>query len=202
MAQLDFWFSYGSTYTYLSVMRIEMLAAEQEVEIVWRPFSLGTILQELGYQQGPFRANPSKLAYMWRDLERRATYRGLDYNRPPDYPIERPELLATRVGLMAAVEGWCAEYSKALYRANFVDGKTLGLKENVNGALVSIERDPETVIAAARRDEVENDLERANEEAKAFGIFGSPSFVTDGELFWGDDRLEDAINWCTGRLTL
>ena len=99
---------------------------------------------------------------------------------------------------MAAAEGWCAEYSKAIYRANFVDGKTLGLEENVNGALVSIGRNSETVIAAARRDEVEKDLERANEEAEAVGIFGSPSFVTDGELFWGDDRLEDAISWSAG----
>ena len=156
MAQLDFWFSYGSTYTYLSVMRIERVTAEQKVGIVWRPFSLLTIVEELGFPQGPFRANPPKLAYMWRDLERRAAFHGLDYNRPPDYPIERPELLATRVGLVAAAEGWCDEYSRALYRANFVDGKTLGLEENVNGALVSIGRDPETVIAAARRDEVEN----------------------------------------------
>ena len=202
MAKLDFWLSYNSTYSYLSVMRIEGVVAKAGVEIVWRPFSLLAIIQEVGFPQGPFRGNPSKLAYMWRDLERRAALRGLDYNRPPEYPAEKPENLATRVGVVASAEGWCAEYTETLFRANFVDGKTLGLEENVTEALESIGRDPQVVIANARSDEVEAKLAAATKEAKAAGIFGSPSFVVDGELFWGDDRLEDAVSWCTGRLKI
>ena len=76
MASMEFWFEYGSTYSYLSVARIGRMAQRAGVEVAWRPFLLTPILSALGMPKGPFLTNPAKMAYMWRDLERRAAGSG------------------------------------------------------------------------------------------------------------------------------
>ena len=114
--QLEFFFFYGSTYTYLSVMRIEQVAAEAGVNVHWRPFNVREIMIE--QNNIPFRDKPVKMRYMWRDIERRAARYGIPFRGIPTYPVD-PEYLANRVGVVAAIEGWCPEYTRPLTRRGF-----------------------------------------------------------------------------------
>ena len=102
---IDFWFSVGSTYTYLTVMRIAQKEAETGVSFNWRPFSVRKIMVEMN--NIPFSEKPVKQAYMWRDIERRAEIYGFPAKVPAPYPLEGFDM-ANKVALLAAKEGWCA----------------------------------------------------------------------------------------------
>lgn len=199
-AALEFWVGYGSTYTYLSVMRIDALATKAGVRIVWMPFNIRTLMIAKGLPAGPFIPRPDKLAYMWRDLERRAQRRGLPYARPPQYPVDSQSTV--RVAFLAAKQGWCSEFTRKVFHMNFVEGRAIGGTGNLEAALRELGRDPEQVVRQAHEPENENGLAAQTQAAIDLGIFGSPTFRVGGELFWGDDRLEDAIEWCvTGKLS-
>ena len=192
MAQLDFWVYVGSTYSYLTVMRIEGLAERAGVTVEWRPFSVRAIMLEM--DNIPFAGKPAKMAYMWRDMERRAEKHGLPCRVPAPYPLENFDL-ANRVAVLGREEGWCADYVRATYRRWFQDGEPAGESPNLENSLAEIGQDPARVIAAAEGEAIAAAYLAATEEAKGLGIFGAPSFLIDGELFWGDDRLEEALNW-------
>jgi 2-hydroxychromene-2-carboxylate isomerase len=190
---IDFWFSTGSTYTYLTVSRLQKVEAETGVRFNWRPFSVRALMRE--QNNIPFATKPIKTAYMWRDIERRAGGYGIPLRVPVPYPLQAMDL-ANAVAVLGRREGWCADYARATYRRWFQHGQEPGLEPNLSDSLREIGHDPGRVVAAAQAEEVAAALRAATAEAKALGVFGSPSFVTrDGELFWGDDRLEDAVAW-------
>jgi 2-hydroxychromene-2-carboxylate isomerase len=191
MQTLQFWFGYPSTYSYLSVARIERLASARGVVIDWQPFSLLPIFAAQGRERGPFVPYPDKLEYMWRDLERRAKLLGVEYRRPSLYPPNTK--VTTRAGLVAAREGWCVPFTKAVFKLHWVDGVNISTDENLNTAIISCGHDPARVLTDALTPEIENALALQTERAKSLKLFGAPSFVVGNELFWGDDRLEDAI---------
>jgi 2-hydroxychromene-2-carboxylate isomerase len=193
MGKLDFWFEYGSTYTYLTVARIHATATRYGIEVNWRPFLLAPIMIEQGLTQGPFRPFPKKLHYMWRDLERRAATHGLPYRKPSHYPPNT--LLTARVGILAATEGWCREFTERSFALHWTEDCPIGSDGNLSATLKALGKDAATVLVQAQSAGNKERLRSSTEEAKAIGIFGSPSFVAQGELFWGDDRLEDALAW-------
>lgn len=192
LERLDFFFFYGSTYTYLTVMRMEEAAARAGVEVRWRPFDVRQIMIE--QDNIPFRDKPVKRRYMWRDIERRATRHGIPFGRIPTYPVD-PDLLANRVGVVSAAEGWCPEYSRAIYRAWFLEDRPPGEPEGLGEILHSLGKDPDAVISRANSQEIRDKYDAETDLARDMGIFGSPTFVAGGEIFWGDDRLEDAFEW-------
>ena len=172
-------------------MRVARMADAVGVSVRWRPFRLRTITVELNSR--PI-GNPVKLRYMWRDLERRASQHGIQFNGIPPYPIDA-EALAHRVGIVAAGEGWCAEYSKAIYTEWFLEHRDPGVPGHLRPVLESLGRDSDAVMAQAESQEIQDQLKAETDIARALGIFGSPNFVVGKELFWGDDRLESAIQW-------
>jgi 2-hydroxychromene-2-carboxylate isomerase len=163
------------------------------ISLTWRPFSVRSIMIEQNNR--PFVGKPVKLAYMWRDVERRAMRHGVAFNGIPDYPND-PEELATRVALVAAKEGWCADFAKAAYACWFLENKDPAKVDNLLPLLAGLGKSPQDVVAAANGEDTRNEYRATTEAARAMGIFGSPTFVCGKELFWGDDRLEDAIDWC------
>ncbi len=198
MITIDFWYSIGSTYSYLTVMRLPAVARAENLRFRWRPFNVRHIMTEQG--NIPFKGKPAKAAYMWRDIARRAPKYGLSPRLPAPYPL--PELvLANQVAILGAQEGWVADYTRATYRRWFEDGQRPGEEPNLSGSLSDIGQDPADALAAARSQDTVAALAAATDEAMALGIFGAPSFVAGGEVFWGDDRLDDAIAWARhGRL--
>jgi 2-hydroxychromene-2-carboxylate isomerase len=192
MKPIDFWFSIGSTYTYLTVMRLGDYSDEMGVSFNWRPFNVRTIMVE--QKNIPFAGKPVKAAYMWRDIERRADRYGVPIVVPVPYPLEHLAL-ANQVALVGTREGWGADYVVETYRRWFQDGQPSGSEPNLSESLKCVGQDPDRVIALARSDEIEMALQKNTETAKDLGVFGAPTFVVDGEMFWGDDRLEDAVSW-------
>ena len=191
--QLDFFLFLGSTYTYLAVNRADEVAALHGVTLRWHPFSVRSIMIEQNNR--PFVGKPVKLAYMWRDVERRAGQYGIPFKSVPDYPND-PDELANRVAALASIEGWCQVFAKAAYAKWFLENKDPGKPEHLSDVLRELGRNPDAVVAQANR-QTTRDLYAANTDlARSKGIFGSPTFALGSEIFWGDDRLEDAIAWC------
>jgi 2-hydroxychromene-2-carboxylate isomerase len=194
-ARLEFYFFIGSTYTWLSVSRAASLAAKQGVELAWQPFSARTLMRE--QNNIPFAGKPVKLRYMWRDLERRAARLGIPFDGIPPYPIDADEL-ANRVATLAAMEGWCPEFTRATYRAWFLDKRDPGQEDVLRGILLGLGRDPDACMQTANAAAVRDAYDSRTRRARELGMFGSPTFACGSEIFWGDDRLEEALDWSRG----
>ncbi|RWE98831.1 MAG: 2-hydroxychromene-2-carboxylate isomerase [Mesorhizobium sp.] len=195
MKQLDFFYFFGSGYAYLSVMRIDRMAKQSGVAVRWRPFNVRTVMAENNIA---LRTQAAKVKYMWRDVERRTATHGVPYVRPPIWPTD-PDLLANRVAMVAAEEGWCEAYTVASFRAWYLEGMELGSRSHLEHVLAPLGQDVDDVIAKADSDRAHERLKAETDAARGYGIFGSPAFVVDGETFWGDDRLEEALAWAAGR---
>lgn len=196
---IDFFFTMGSTYTYLAATRLHDVARNSGIAFRWRPFHLLTILNDMKHV--PFADKPAKMNYMWRDIERRAGMHGIPIKVPAPYPAKQSGF-ANQVALLGMQEGWGEAYVREAYRQWFQLGHETGSEPNVSNSLRAIGQDSSRVLARAASDEVKQALAAETDRAKALGIFGSPTFVVGGsELFWGDDRLEDAISWAkSGRV--
>lgn len=199
MAQpVDFWVSIGSTYSCLSVMRLAGVARAAGVAVTWRPFDVRRIM--LAQDNIPFRDKPVKAAYMWRDIERRAQRYGLALRLPAPYPLAELTF-ANQVALVGCAEGWGEDYIREAYRLWFVEGLEPGKEPALSQAISAAGQDPARVLEDARRPETAARLEAETDHAMALGVFGAPSFVVGAEVFWGDDRMEDAMDWAReGRL--
>ena len=195
---IDFWISIGSTYSWLSVMRIDEVAQATGINFRWRPFSVRSIMIE--QNNVPFRGKPVKMDYMWRDIERRAQLYNLPARLPAPYPLSEFDL-ANKVAIVGEGQDWGKAYIQAAYRRWFQNGEEAGLEPNLSESLREAGQHPEAIIEQARSQPIGRRYEQATREAKSLGVFGSPTFVVNGEVFWGDDRLEDAIDWLrNGRL--
>ncbi|MCL4774731.1 MAG: DsbA family protein [Burkholderiaceae bacterium] len=191
-ASLEFFFFIGSTYSYLSVSRAAALAETQGVALIWRPFSVRTLMRE--QNNSPFVGKPLKLRYMWRDIERRAARFGIAFAGIPPYPID-PDEIANRVATLAALEGWCPAFTRAAYDAWFLRHQDPGSAQALHAILTGLGKDADDCIAKADSSEVRDAYLSQTARARELGIFGSPTFVHGTEIFWGDDRLEDAFAW-------
>jgi 2-hydroxychromene-2-carboxylate isomerase len=191
---LEFWFDFASTYSYPAAMRIGPLAGQAGVDVRFRPFLLGPIFKAQGWTTSPFNLYPAKGRNMWRDLERLCTELALPFRRP--HPFPQNSLLAARVALAGVDGGWDRDFCLAIFRAEFGVGRPIDDVEILGEILQGLRIDAKLALEAARSDETKARLRAQTEEARQRGLFGAPSFTTaDGELFWGNDRLERAIRW-------
>ena len=191
---LDFWFEFASTYSYPAAARIEDVARRAGVRVAWRPFLLGPIFGSQGWKDSPFNIYPVKGRYMWRDLERICARLELPFRHPTQFP--RSGLLAARVACLGAGEQWLPAFVRGIYRANFAEDRDIAQPETVAAVLSALGQPAADILARAQTTENKDRLRAQTDEAIGLGIFGAPSFVVGGELFWGNDRLEDAIAWC------
>jgi 2-hydroxychromene-2-carboxylate isomerase len=191
---LEFWFEFGSTYSYLSAVRIE---DAEGVQVSWRPFLLGPIFEEQGWNDSPFNVYPAKGRYMWRDMERLCAKYGIPFARPSRFP--RDGLLAARVACLASakLEPWLPEFVRAVFRANFAEDREIGDAVEIRSILDELGQPGAKLVEQAQTPENKQRLREHTQRTIELGIFGAPSFVVEGELFWGNDRLEDALAWHT-----
>jgi 2-hydroxychromene-2-carboxylate isomerase len=189
-----FWFDFASTYSYLSAMRIEGEAAARGVTVTWQPFLLGPIFAAQGWTTSPFNLFPAKGRNMWRDMERRCSALGLPLLRPDPFP--QNSLRAARIGLAAIDHDRAAgiAFCQAVFRLAFAEGQDIAEPDTLAIALTRVGL-PAALAGAADQPEIKLELRARGDKASALGIYGAPSFIVGDELFWGDDRLEDALDW-------
>jgi 2-hydroxychromene-2-carboxylate isomerase len=194
MRRLEFWYDFASTYSYLSATRIEALAAAGPVEVIWRPFLLGPIFRAQGWETSPFKLYPAKGRYMIRDVARRAAARGKDFHMPLHWPAS--SVKAARMALVGAREGWIAAFTRAVFEAEFEAGRDIADDAALGNVCGRLGLDFARLSSLVAGGDIKSALKAQTDRAQALGIFGAPSFVAeDGEVFWGDDRLEQALAW-------
>jgi 2-hydroxychromene-2-carboxylate isomerase len=200
-ASVELWFEFGSTYSYLSAARIEDVAAAAGVPVLWEPFLLGPIFAEQGWDDSPFNVYPAKGRYMWRDMERLCAKYRIPFTRPSHFP--RNGLLAARIACLAKAtsEHWLPEFARAVFRANFAEDRDIGDAAEIRSILDSLGQPGVQLVEQAQAPENKLRLREQTRRAKVLGIFGAPNFVVGAELFWGNDRLEDALVWAGSRMS-
>jgi len=190
---IDFYFSIGSTYTYLSVTRMLDVEKKHQVKFNWLPFSVRSIMKEMNNIPFP-KEKMNKVNYMWRDIERRAEGYGFFAKTPVPYPLTEFDL-ANKLAILGLKEGWGVDYIRLTYKRWFQEGKEPATEPNISEIFKEIKIDKEKAIIDANSSEIEKQYLKNTESARENKVFGSPSFIVNSEIFWGDDRMEDAIKW-------
>ncbi len=200
MAPVEFWFEFASTYSYPAAIAVEQAAHDRGLTVRWRPFLLAPILQAEGWKDSPFNIYPAKGAYMWRDVARICAGQGLAFRKPTQFP--RNGLLPARIACRFTGESWVPEFVRRVYAANFADDQDISSPFVIGELLTKLGQMPADILRAAQADESKNALRAQTETAIKIGLFGAPSFVVEGEIFWGGDRLEAALDWASGKRAL
>ena len=193
MADVDFFFSIGSTYTYLSVTRILDVGKKHQIKFNWKPFSVREIMKEMNNIPFP-KDKINKVNYMWRDIERRAEGYGFFAKTPVPYPLSEFDL-ANQIAILGLEKEWGINFIVQTYKKWFQEGKEPAIEPSISEVCKELGLNKEDVINEAQTDLVKNKYKQNTNLAREYKIFGSPSFVVNNELFWGDDRMEDAIKW-------
>ena len=190
---IDFWFDFASTYSYLAAARILLLDPDEAACVRWRPMLFGAILREQGHATSPFNTQPAKGRHMWRDVHRRAAGLGIEVRRPEPFP--QGSLHAARTMLVGLEEGWANAFAMAVFASEFQHGLDIGAPEVIAACVDLAGGDGAAALARGGSDEIKARLRYETAIAAAAGVFGAPTFVVGDELFWGDDRLEEALLW-------
>jgi len=190
-AEIEFWFEFASNYSYLSVMRIEDAARRCGVRILWRPFLLGPIFRALGFETSPFLLQKEKGAYVWQDMVRQCRKYGLSWRKPSTFP--RLSVLPARVALIGAEEPWIGAFCRAVMELNFALDEDIDQPERLASILIGLDLPAAEILDRAGTEPVKTLLRQQTDEARHKGIFGAPTFFVDSAMFWGNDRLDDAL---------
>ncbi len=193
MAEIEFWFEFGSNYSYLSVMRIEEVAAERGVKVRWQPFMLGPIFQSLGWNNSPFVLQKEKGEYVWKDMARQCRKYGIPWKMPTQFP--RLGVLPLRVVVTAAAKPWVGDFARQVMLLNFAHDRDINSKEAIGEILEKLGEPAADIITEAQSEPVKLRLREQTETARARKVFGAPTFFAHGEMFWGNDRLEEALDY-------
>ena len=192
MEELEFWFDFASPYSWLAAMRVEPLAAQTHRKVAYRPFLLGPVFQAIhGTSDSPFNRNAPRLSYLWLDVQREAARQGLELRRPTAFP--RTSVLAARVALLGESEPWIGAFVRGIFTANFARDEAIGEREVVARVLTEVAPDSLHLLEQASAPETKEALRARTSEAHARGVFGAPTFFLDGQLHWGNDRLNEAL---------
>ena len=193
MKNIDFYFSIGSTYTFLSVTRILDIEKKNNIKFNWKPFSVRAIMKEMNNIPFP-KDKKNKVDYMWRDIERRAKSFGFFAKTPVPYPLSEFDL-ANQIAILGLEEGWGIDYVRLTYKKWFQEGKEPAIDPSISEVFDELKLNKNEIIAAAKDQIIQNKYLSNTDSARNNKIFGSPTFVVNSEIFWGDDRMEDAIAW-------
>ena len=193
MKNINFYFSIGSTYTYLSVTRILEVEKKNQIKFNWKPFSVRAIMKEMNNIPFP-RDKINKVNYMWRDIERRSEQYGFFAKTPVPYPLSEFDL-ANQIAILGLENNWGIDYIRMTYKKWFQEGKEPAIEPSISEICKELKLEKDKVLLEAKSEKIEKKYLLNTENARKNKIFGSPSFIVNNEIFWGDDRMEDAINW-------
>ena len=193
MSNIDFYFSIGSTYTYLTVTRILDVENKYQVKFNWKPFSVRAIMKEMNNIPFP-KEKMNKVNYMWRDIERRAEGYGFFAKTPVPYPLSEFDL-ANQIAILGLEKDWGIDYIRLTYKKWFQEGKEPAIEPSISEVCNELKLNKDEISSEALKKEIQDKYEANTNSARENKIFGSPSFIVKKEVFWGDDRMEDAIKW-------
>jgi 2-hydroxychromene-2-carboxylate isomerase len=194
--EIELWFEFGSNYSYLSVMRIEDAARRCGVSIAWKPFLLGPIFRALGMETSPFVLQKEKGAYVWQDMARQCRKYGLRWTQPSVFP--RLGVLPLRIALIGVDQPWIGAFCRRVMELNFALDQDINGPDRLVPILKELGLPPSDILNAAQAEPTKARLRQQTEEARARGIFGAPTFFVGKEMFWGNDRLDDALLFASG----
>lgn len=194
---LHFYFDYSSPYGYLASERIEGIAGKHDRQVVWHPILLGAVFKVTG--QAPLTEAPLKGDYSVMDFHRSAREIGIDYVQPEPFPIA--SIAVSRASLWIrdnsdnAIASKLADFIHSVFRAFYVQGRDITDSAIIQDIANSLEIDPQTLSEGIGNQSIKDALRSEVSEAIDKGVFGSPMFIVDEELFWGHDRLEQLDRW-------
>lgn len=191
---LDFWFDFSSVYSFLAAMRIAPQADAAGVQVRWKPFLLGPLFAKQGMNDSPFNLFPVKGQHMIRDVKRTADEIGVGFQWPDAFP--QSSVLASRVALAGLTDDWGHDFSRAVFLAEYAENRVISDQGVIADILTKLNVPVDATFARAQGDDIKAELRDLTADADKRGFFGAPTFTTaDGELFWGNDRLEQALRW-------
>jgi 2-hydroxychromene-2-carboxylate isomerase len=187
MTRLEFFFDYGSPYSYLADSQLPGLLARTGTELVCRPMLLGGVFKATGNRSPAFEPVESKRHYGGVELRRWVEHYGVPFRRNPHFPIDTLRLMRTCVAAQRA--GVFEAFHRCVYPAFWAEGRNLGDPAVIAALLAETGLEAEALLAAAALPEVKEELRATTEEAVGRGVFGAPSFFVGEEMFFGADRL-------------
>lgn len=194
---LDYYFDLSSSYSYIGTMRIEALCQAAGVELSWKPFLLGGVFKAI--ESSPMFEVPRRVEYAMRDIERLCGKYGLTWDAPRVFP--QRSLLANRAIVAVIDQPWVGDFIRGLFRAQYAEQKDISHPGVIALVLEGLKIDGAQVLKDAESEPVKLKLRALTDQAIGLGIFGAPNAVVNGELFFGQDRLEDAVAYARdGRL--
>lgn len=183
---IEFYFDFGSPTSYLAFTQLPGIAERAGAELVCCPMLLGGVFRETGNRSPA--AVPAKGVWMHRDMQLWARKWGVPLNPNPHFPVNT---LNTMRGAVAAQRaGELAPYAEAMYRAMWVEGKNTSDPDVFADIVAGAGLDAAAYGARIQDPEVKQALIAATAEAVERGVFGAPTMIVDGELFFGQDRLD------------
>ena len=190
---LTFWISIGSTYTYLTALRLSKFIRDNDFDISFKIINIRLIMKKMDNVPFP-PSKPSKVNYMWKDIQRRAEIYQIPIPKiPAPYPLKYFDE-ANLYALTALEEGWFVQYLENTYRFWFLEEIPAGSDENIKLVCSINNIDFQSFKEKSSSNKVLNEYKNNTQLAYEFGVFGVPSFSVNENLFWGDDRLNDIVH--------
>ena len=186
----EFFFDFASPYTFIAHKKIIQFEKEKTINVKYKPVLLGGLLKLAG-----IKANadiPIKARYMIRDCKISAEKNNIVFKFNNYFPILTLNLM--RCVIVAESKGFERNFINKVFEAIWIDGLNLNDNSILEKLLKNLEIDPKAFLANASDQKIKDDLKKRTEEAFSKGVFGTPSFVVNNKLFWGQDRLEFAIS--------
>ena len=185
---VEFFFDVGSPAAYLAWTQIPKIAAAAGARVDYKPMLLGGVFQATA-NKSPMEV-PAKGSYMVKDLERFAKRYEVPFNHNPHFPINTLTLMRGAAGLQMRDAAKLIPYGDAVYKAIWVDGKNMNDPATVGAVLQAAGFEPMALLAMTAEPEVKDRLKSVTQDAVSRGVFGAPTFFVDGQMYWGQDRLD------------
>jgi 2-hydroxychromene-2-carboxylate isomerase len=188
MKTFEFWFDFGSPAAYLAFTQIPQIEAETGAKAIYRPMLLGGVFQATGNQSPA--AIPAKGKYIFDDFNRFSKRYDVPFSNNPHFPINTLLLMRGAAGLQQQQSERFLAYCTAVFDAIWVNALNMNDPATVGGALLKAGFDPQKLMALANDQATKDALKASTTEAVSRGVFGAPTFFVDGQMYWGQDRLD------------
>ncbi len=182
---LEFYFDYGSPYSYLADTQVEAIAKRSDAALERKPMLLGGVFKATG-NHSPAEL-PAKSKWSAFDMPMWAHHYGVPFNRNPHFPVNTLALM--RGAAAAQIDGVFERYHPAMFKAMWVDGRNLNDIKEVAAVLTAAGLDAQKFGQRIQDQDAKDRLKTTSDEAVARGVFGAPTMFVDDMMFFGNDRL-------------